>query len=629
MKLAFSKTSRRAGCLLWWLMTMAVPGASPEATQTVSLVAGWNAVWLEVEPTDDEGYQLPPEEVFDHPAIETIASPKPLFGTAEFFSDAPGSIATFNEEEWEVWNQDDVSDSGNLALIFGNRPYLIKVAANTTPFGVAVTGKARFFKPQWTPDRYNLVGFGLDGSRTFSAFFGPSGGRHPVDKIFRLQANGNWVPVAANDTMQSNQAYWVFSSGPSQYMGPVAVSFDHSVTGFLDFAGPLDVVKVGPNNPPLNLDLKELVFTNLGGGAAAPELDLLAVTPGLGSLSLIVVNPSTTERAFLRGNLVDSSPAPGAGALGKSFAGGETGILTLGAQRNWTNDPEMRTNLYRLRTGAGGASFYLPVAANLSNLAITSSQEPGVSGADMKGLWVGEVLVDSATSIVEDGAPVRPAKLPAPARLILHNDGSTVRLLSQVTQMETKTADAGVAPVPVLVLDPARIPFFQGIQQRRGKLVGLRIEAVTYDMPRKMDAISQASLLNDPAYPGLTAAGLSSFLVSRSTRPPSLKEVYHLSLNLAGTMGAGNAVSTIGGTLSLDPFHRSNPFRHPYHRDHPRGPAIVRELSIEFDAVQPAGERLRGAYTEVIKGLIKSDLTLSGRVELVRVSPVAKLDGVP
>ena len=610
-------------------LMLTVQAKAQDITQSVTLTAGWNSVWLEVEPTDGDGNQKAPEVVFSNAAIDAVATPKPLAGTAEFFAATPTTIGTFNQDGWQVWNRVDAAGTNNLALIFGNRPYLVKVADGTTAFSIAITGKVRYFRPTWSADRYNLMGFGLEGNRTFTEFFGAAGTTHPVGQIFRLSANGNWALVDGSDTMVSDQAYWIFSNGPSSYMGPVALDFDNSAAGSLAFAGPTDAVTVGPDTPPLELDLKELVLTNLGTTSVVPSLDLLYVSPGLGGLSLYVVNPATTGLAYLRGNQVDTSTSAGSSALGETVAAKKTKILTLGAKRTWTTGTPGRTNLYRLRTSTVGASFYLPVTATINNLPYSSAPTPISPTSERIGLWVGEVVVDSSTSIVENGAPVRASAVKAPARLILHYNGSTVRLLSAVTLMQTKTADPSVAPTSVLVVDPARIPFFEGIKERNGKRVGLRIESVAFDMPRKMDAVSQSAIISDPAYPGLTAAGLPAFLVSRTVRPPSLKEVYALSLNLAGTLGASGSLSTIAGTLNLDPFHRSNPFRHPYHHDHSNGPAITRELKIDFDPTQPLGDVLRAAYSETIKGLISSNLTLTGRVELRRVSPVATIEGIP
>jgi hypothetical protein len=102
-----------------------------------------------------------------------------------------------------------------------------------------------------------------------------------------------------------------------------------------------------------------------------------------------------------------------------------------------------------------------------------------------------------------------------------------------------------------------------------------------------------------------------------------LKEVYQLSTSMTGSVGAGQ---TLSGSFALDPFHRSNPFRHAYHRDLAKGPQITRTISVTFDADQPVPGLLRGTCTETIIGLIKSSLTLTGRVEFGRVSTVDSLN---
>ncbi len=641
------------------LMTLAAPADAQSVGQTLTLSPGWNAVWLEVEPVDANGLAKAPGDVFTNPSVLSVASPKPLSGLSEFFASEPGAITTFNQDEWQQWKRSDPAGLNNLSLINGNRPYLIQVAAGS-PVVLSLTGKASFYRPNWTPDRYNLIGFGLQGTPTFDAFFGPSGTKHPVGKIFTLNAStGNWDKVTSSTPMVSGQAYWVFCSGQSNYMGPVSVDFDLAAIGKLDFAGPLDAVTVGTGVDALELDLEEIVFSNTGTAATTPELDLITPDSGAGGLSLYVVNPAASTLGYGRGNQVDSAPGAGASAaLGKTVASKQTGILTLGARRNW-NDSLPRTNLYRLNTGANGASFWLPVSSVRGDVTLPTT---GTPASEVTGLWVGEVVFSAATSIVEDGSPVRPSAGTAPMRVLIHSDGGgSVRLLSQVTIMQTKTADSEIKAAPVLVADPAKIPFFEGVKERAGKRVGLRIEAVAYDMPRKLDGVSQGNLIEDPKFLTLTTLGpalqaalgqdastrtqdqknlinsssaaiaaakltipglLPNFLLSSAGRPPKLVEAYDLSAPMTGAVGAGQ---TVTGNLTLDPFHRSNPFRHAYHHDLAKGPQITRTLSITFDAEQPATGRLRGTCTETINGLIKSNLTLTGLVEFSRVSAVDSL----
>ena len=122
---------------------------------------------------------------------------------------------------------------------------------------------------------------------------------------------------------------------------------------------------------------------------------------------------------------------------------------------------------------------------------------------------------------------------------------------------------------------------------------------------------------------------IDSFLIFSSGRPSTLQEAYDLTLLCDGALGAGKTVQTITGTLSLDGFHRSNPFRHAYHPKHTKGPSIIRELSIVFDPDQAVPDRLLGTYEEEITGLTKSTITLTGTIKLERISSVDTLQGAP
>ncbi len=589
MKLFRMLISRTLPAILAGILTLAA--SAQTATQSVTLKPGWNAVWLEVEPQNASGIPLTPEAAFKtatNTAINIIASPKPLAGFAEFFGDAPGTESgTFNKDRWEQWNRTGVGN--DLMMVTGNRGYLIKSTAGSD-VTISIEGKARFFRPQWIPDRYNLVGFGLSGTPSFSNFFSPSGDVHTPAKIYRLKTDGSWVSAITTPVppMKSGEAYWIFADGPSNYMGPVAVDFTGASSGSLNFGGPDDVQKVGAEN----LDLMEITFTNLSTNPAIPVIDVDTIANGTGSLALKAARPvATTLNAY---ELIATITGTGT-ALQKTITAKQSGYLTLGAARNWTSTPVSRANVYRLNTG-GGTKVYLPVSA-LNSSIVVPSNSTNTSPADLNsGLWVGEISVNSTGSIVENGSPMRPSAGAAPLRIILHSNASgAVSLLSQVTLMQTKSADSSIPSTPALIVDPAKIPFFEGVKERNGKRVGLRVESIAFDMPRKAGA-------------GNT-------------------EVYDLSLPLNGPLGAGKTLSTNAGTLVIDPRHRSNPFRHAYHNEHTTGPNIIREFSIVFDSEQPVPDRLTGTYQETIRNLTKSDIQLSGPVELRRVSSVKTLDG--
>lgn len=608
-------------------------GEAQTATQEINLVSGWNAIWLEVEPRYEEGHvregqAQDPSDVF--PAgVVAVASPRPLTGVADFFADDPASVTPFNQAEWVQWNQPRAIGD-DLAAVTGNRAYLINASAD---LDFEVTGHVQFSRPQWTPDRYNLQGFGIEGTVSFQDFFEPSEGRHPVERIYTLAADGNWATVAATEAVGDGIAYWIYADGPSDYMGPVAVDFDLAVSGELDFGGPGDAVVVGTGIDQQTLDLKEIILTNLRDVEVTPQLEFITPDPGTGALNLRVVSPQVESLTYALGNQIDTTAGDGQSAgLGETLPGRRTATLTLGASRAWNAGTVERVNVYRLTTSDPGAEYWLPIRALNNDVQAPTDLIPATDAGQVAGLWVGDVTVDAVTSLVETGEPKRTAAGTNSFRIILHSDASgQVTLLSQVTLMQTRTADRSVSPVPVLVVDRARIPFFEGIRERDGKRVGLRVEAVAYDMPRRVDAASQSELLSDPAYPTLTdAAAIPDFLESRTIRPPSLADVYHLSWTLEGALGAGKTARTSDGApLVLDPFHRSNPFRHAFHQRHPRGPNITRRMVLVFDQQQAHADQLQGRFEESVQGLTRTGLELSGRVNLSRMSAVDTLDVAP
>jgi hypothetical protein len=598
MKHTFALIRSCTAALMAAAVTLLTQAWGQTAPQSVTIAPGWNAIWLEVQPTYATGHPKAgmaqaPEDVFNNPAITIVASPKELAGSAEFFGTTPEDLDpanNFNQDEWLQWKRSDPADISNLTMVFGNRPYLV-FSTSSSSISLVLTGRVRFFRPQWNADRYNLIGFGLEGTRTFSQFFAAAGATHPLNKMFTLNAAGSWVPVSPSTVMVSGRAYWIFSSGPSSYMGPVAMDYTNALSGMFDFGGASDAVAVGSEQ----MDLKELVFTNVGTDAATPSATTISTATGL---SLFRVTPASSTLSYVRGNGFTSSFV--------AIPGKSTMILSVGARRTFTDSAE-RINVYRVRSSATGASVYLPVRAVLSDVEQTAAALGVLPSAPMSGLWVGDVVMDKVTSIVVNGAPVQNTSTTAPMRLILHVNGSgQVRLLSQVTMMQTKSADPSVPNLPVLVVDPAKIPFFEGIKERNGKRVGVRIESATYDMPRSASAWSGPDL------------------VTLSNRPTALQEVYDLTRLMSGTMG-----QTLTTSLVIDPFHRSNPMRHAYHQELTKGPKITRTFTIAFDAQQPQPDQLKGSFTELINGLIKDNLTVSGRVTMRRISSVPLLDNAP
>lgn len=632
----------RAVCGALAIFIVAASSALAQSdVQVINLRAGWNAVWLEVDPVNADGSVKTPETVFSGTSVTRVFSPREVSGTAEFFGQTATNqvSSTYNQEGWTEYNPSSpVADVDRLTAVSGYRPYLM---FSTQAGAIVIEGRARFYRPTWTPDRFNLIGFGIDtvNPPTFQQFFGPSGDRHPLtgdNSPYALQADGTWREVLPGESMTSGEAYWVFSSGPSRYMGPVSVDFDGAMIGRLDFSGPADAVSVGEiESERTSLDLEMVVFANSGDTDVTPRVTLvnnLSAPPEElpDDLVLYEVNPVSNRLAYVKSGRLPLTPGDEIAMRdGELIASDRAAYLTLGAERDWSIGPVSRVKLYRLFPGGGGA-FYLPISALRNELQISGTLPP--PGVQLTGLWVGEVTVDEVTSIEPEGSPIQPSAGSSTFRVMLHVDtGGVVRLLSQATLMQTRTADPEVIPDPVIVLDPAKIPFFEGIQERDGKLVGLRIQAVTYDMPRKFDAVSQSNLVQNSftgLAPGATDEDILNYVLGRNLRPVDLAEVYHLSWPLEGSLGAGQTVETDpDNPLTLDPFHRSNPFRHVYHQSH--GAAanhIERRMTFDFDDTNPFSGLLRGTFSETVSRLIKADLEYRGRFKLQRVSDVQELE---
>lgn len=620
-----------------------------DVAQEVSLPAGWSAIWLEVNPSGEE--TISPGDLFTDPAITQVAALDGAVGTGQFTENLEG--AGLNDEAWRIWRRNPVVSENTLTRIEGNRAYLVHNDGDS-PVTLTITGEVRFFQPDWIPDAYNLVGFGLDPDNppTFEQFFGPSGDTHSVDRIFRLLPEGDWAPVRSGELMQAGSAYWVYANGPSSYMGPLSIAFSQNTPGLLDFGPGVRFLSIEDPENSVNripVNLRTLTIANRTSALISPILEKHTPTGTVldDDLRLFRLRPEreSLDYAFLGGigsafPLVAEDEAP--------LAPAETRSLSLAAHRHWEDGGQVRQNLYRLQSGLG-THLWIPVRA--SNPSISLAGDSSLTRAPYVGLWVGEVVADRVTSIVETGAPEKAAAAPAAMRLLLHADAAgQLHLLSQVTLLQEATASPDDRPAMVAVVDPRQIPFYEGIAEQEGKRIGTRLETIAYDLPRKTDTITQAALLEaivsqstrfdstwvdgrdgdgnplytDPA--DIDEAAIASFLAFRSSRPPDLVEAYHLTWPLEGGIGPGKLIRTPDeAPLYLDPFHRSNPFRHAFHTQHGSGADIRRSLNIRLDPQSGASGLLTGDYREEIHGLIRDNLIIQGRVRLHKVSDAPTL----
>ncbi len=573
------------------LLAGMLPLAAQEVTQTLNLQAGWNAVYVEVEPAVKEA-----NVVFASHPISSVWTRAERVVAVDFIQDSSEEV--FGKAGWLAWFHPSRPEAfvGNLFAVNANRAYLIKADA---AFTLTLTGRPSARHPDWAPDKFNLRGFPVDPANapTFRNFFVSSAAQFDATQnslrgIYRLNAGGQWGLVANGDLMRSGEAYWVFSKGASDFTAPLRVELE--IGDGLEYGLELDQLRLGLRN------------SSTSSGSVS-----LRTLPAASALSTRQFNPAV-------GYLWSALPSPHV----VSVAGGQREELRLAVRRSAITST-IYTATLEITDGLG-TRHRIPVSAEkLATTGAASAQsgspETGAisEARSHAGLWLGNVTVN-AVSEAHSSNPTNatPTKSQFDLRLLVHVDGNgQARLLKQVTQM-WKNGTYTNAPdglrtqaTPgryVLLTDDRLIPSFQGAGVRDGVPVGRRISTIGFDFP------------------------------TRQTNNY---------LNLTGFFATGQRLN---GTLAQGHDDATNPFKHKYHPDHDNlnvrfdGPAVeayatTRQIQLEFTATPPDGtsapdyghDVMGGIYREVISGLHKTNLYVRGTFRLNRQSIIPDLNPSP
>ena len=210
------------GCLVATLPNQNSSAAEADVTlhrtQTIDLVKGWNAVYLEVEPAAPE-----PEKVFAGTPVDSAATYFPSKSSGEEFITDP-EINLSKSKAWGVWYASEKPEAflSSLGGIYGQQAYLVHAKS---AFRWSIKGSVTPNLIKWRSDAYNLVGFGVrsTGTPTFAEFFAGSEA-HKNQSIYRL-VNGAWKKVSqpATESMRSGEAFWIYCKKSSTYQGPLGV----------------------------------------------------------------------------------------------------------------------------------------------------------------------------------------------------------------------------------------------------------------------------------------------------------------------------------------------------------------------------------------------------------------------
>ncbi len=358
---------------------VAVAGAGPVITQTFTLQAGWNAIYLEVEPVNtsplvNRGTAAAPLWVHERSTMETVFAGLAASGALEsvWGWNVPTSRVDYIVDPAEgLWDEpgwrryvpesktgpDGVSQGflTNLLSLHANTAYLVKLKDDLSgQVTLAVQGTPVVQRKRWLKGSYNLAGFPIapGAAPTVATFTGGS----PITEIRKLTANGSWTPpLAAADTLTAGVGYLVYyddqtAGAPDDYTAPL--QFMDPVSDGLTFTR-------GAAGRRQSLRIE-----NLTGLDASVTLALIAPT-GQG-VALWVTDPVTA-------NL---TAGPAQIPLGPHGARRIELTVAAGAQHG------DGAALLEVTSAQLGARWLLPVRAESSALA---------------GLWVGEVTVNDVS----------------------------------------------------------------------------------------------------------------------------------------------------------------------------------------------------------------------------------------
>ncbi|GEM_PF-2540966 len=229
---------------------LAGPATDPVITQTFTLQAGWNAIYLEVEPVNtsplvNRGTAAAPIWVHEKSTMETVFADLAASGALEsvWGWNVPTSRVDYIVDPTEgLWDEpgwrryvpesktgpDGVSQGflTDLLSLHANTAYLVKLKNDLgSPVTLAVRGTPVVQRQRWIKGSYNLAGFPIapGAAPTVATYTGGS----PITEIRQLTANGSWTPpLAAGATLTAGVGYLVYyddqaAGAPADYTAPL------------------------------------------------------------------------------------------------------------------------------------------------------------------------------------------------------------------------------------------------------------------------------------------------------------------------------------------------------------------------------------------------------------------------
>jgi hypothetical protein len=591
--------------LLVLLLGLSLQGHAQWLTQTNTLKAGWNAVYMHVDASYTTLADLVASDA-SNPILEVwLWAPTP--STMQFITSPLNPLETGGQ--WVSWVRGS-DTSSLLRRLIGNAAYLVKVGSNVETYEWRVKGKPLPPKYQWTTTGLNFLGFPVVTANPpwFDTFLAQCPVLQQNAQIFHYVGGdlgpGNPVPLIAWRTtpVTRGQAYWVRAGQEfNRYFGPFETAFSNPRG--IDFADELSVASfrvrnltAGPLTVTLHLLASETPPSSEPVPAAVPpllvrgSLDITNLTYGYSTLALGGTKSWTLE----------AQGAPGSEAE-----------IVLGLNRAALTDPAdtLLAGILRLTDSLGFSQVDAPVAARVGSSA---------------GLWMGSAVVAQVGEYLKsyvrgsDGSPVIQTNGAYGLSGISTNLGSVPRMF----------------PLRLIVHNP-----------EVGNAVLLQRVYLGLDANTNAVIARQESVLNRKL--------LAQAKRISATHLPWTADNASWAFN-----GRWPETTNLAATITLDYNQASNPFVHTYHPDHdnlnatfsdvlPQGAesySVSRDIQLninppddDFSSLTAGGKTVSGAYLETItiSGLARAtgsdtrQFHVGGAFSLNRITEVPVLTTSP
>lgn len=600
--------TKRARWLIFGALWLTLSAPAQWITQSISLKAGWNAVYLHVDVSYDTLDELIAFDVSN--PIQEIWLWTPTPTTMQFVQSPQEPVDSGSQ--WASWKRFAAGGASRLQRLIGNAAYLVYVDTNTVAYTWTVKGKPVAPQYQWTTTGLNFLGFPTvpAGPPSFEAFLSLCPELQQNAEIYQYPGGelgtNNPARVFAQRTtpVTRGQAFWIRSGNLfNRYFSPFEIVW--SGNNGIDFGQKLGV--------------RSFRLRNLTAGALTVTVHLLpSESPPTGQASILGTPPllvrgslSAVDLTYAFTHLATTN-SQGWTLPARGQNGSEIEVV-LGLDRSMiTSAPgELLAGVLRFTDSLGIAQVDAPVTATAGSSA---------------GLWVGGVTVNQVGEYLKTYAATSEG-------LAVDTNGQYI-----VTGVNTNLGTVGRPfPLRLILHNP----------EAGGNAVLLQRVYCGLNANTNPVVATSESALHQSYLAQARRISASHLPWSRANTPWSFDGPLALS-------------STITAAVPLDYNDQaSNPFVHTYHPDHdnldskfatqldPGAESYSVQRVIQLEVVMPGedfasrtetGQALSGNYSETITvlGLPRAGNTNDTRVfetrgtfGLNRIAEIPTLTTVP